>query len=113
MTAEQLKILLQTPFCLLLLMFAASFSNGLKQVATTNKAGGSVLLREYFLVHWPDTVAMIIANLIAFAILILTDQLNFASALGVGYGANSVVDLLPGARSSVIATSAVQPKDSP
>ena len=99
MTADQLKLLLQTPLLLFLLMLAASLSNGLKQVYTANQAGGSTSLKTYFLTHWPDTLGMVLANVIAFAVLILTDQLNFASALGIGYGANSLVDLLPGTRS--------------
>lgn len=99
MSAEELKILLQTPLLLLLMMFAASVTNGLKQISTAKRSGVDVDSREYFLSHWPDTLGMILANLIAFAILILTDQLNFASALGIGYGANSIIDILPGTRS--------------
>lgn len=47
----------------------------------------------------PETMGALVANIIAFVVLVLTDQLNFASALGVGYGANSLIDLLPKGRS--------------
>lgn len=41
---------------------------------------------------------MLITNMLAFAVLVFTDQLNFASAIGVGYGMNSIMDLLPKTR---------------
>lgn len=105
MTAEALKTILQTPALLLILMLAASVSNGLKQLNTNSAAGGSMTCIEYFFKHWPDTLNMVLTNCLCFAVLILTDQLNFASALGVGYGANSIVDMLPGSRSNSLANS--------
>lgn len=93
MTAEQLRVLIQTPGCLFLVMMLASFCNMLKQVADAHRNGTVITLAEY-LAHWPETLGTIVANVIAFGVLIVTDQLNFASALGVGYGANSVVDLM-------------------
>lgn len=104
MNTDELKLLLETPLLLLAIMFAASIVNGLKQISTAKRAGVDVSSVSYFFEHWPDTAGMVIANLIAFAVLILTDQLNFAAALGIGYGANSLIDILPGTRSDSLAT---------
>lgn len=93
MTADELKIVLSTPAALFVLMLLASFSSSVKQIVSARRAGVTVTCAEYW-AHWPETAAALIANVIGFALLILTDQLNFASALGIGYGANSVVDLL-------------------
>ena len=93
MTAEALKALLSTPIALFALMLAASLANAFKQLATANQDGGTRTLADY-LAHWKETVGAVLGNVIAFAILIYTDQLNFASALGIGYGVNSAVDLL-------------------
>ncbi len=108
LTAEQLKDLLQTPRYLFFLMLLASFGNMLKQKGDANRNGNTVTLAQY-LGHWPETFAVLIANVIAFVALIMTDQLNFASALGVGYGVNSLADLMrPGGRSASLQT--VEPK---
>ena len=59
--------------------------------------------------HWPDAMATLIGNGLAFVVLIVTDSLNFFSALGIGYGVNSLTDLLPGKRSDELLQSSVQP----
>lgn len=103
-TAQELKELLGTPVALLLLMYAASLANAIKQIIVARQAGGDVTLGAY-LKYWPETVGAVIGNTIAFAVLVLTDQLNFASALGIGYGVNSAVDLIrTGGRSDVVGT---------
>lgn len=101
MTDSTLKILLSSPGALFVLMTLASFTNGLKQLAVLKQTGTPISFGRY-LSYWPETTGMMIANVIAFAVLVLTDQLNFASALAVGYGTNSLVDLLPGKRSLVL-----------
>lgn len=98
MTTETLKAVLSSPGALFTLMLLASFSNGLKQLRVVRQTGTPMTVLGY-LSYIPETLGMVVANVIAFAVLILTDQLNFASALGVGYGTNSLVDLLPGKRS--------------
>lgn len=98
MTADTLKALLSSPIALLSLMLLASLSNGIKQLSVIRQTGTPMHLLDY-LSYLPETLGMVVANLIAFVVLILTDQLNFASALGIGYGTNSLVDLLPGKRS--------------
>ena len=100
-TDAALKVLLNSPMGLLALMMAASFSNGLKQIAVVKQTSvPSMTCVDYFVKYVPETIGMVVTNLVAFAILVLTDQLNFASALGVGYGVNSVMDLLPGTKRS-------------
>lgn len=109
---DALKLFLNSPAALFILMTLASMSNGLKQLLVLRQTGTPMSFGQY-LSYWPETVAMVIANLIAFAVLILTDQLNFASALGVGYGTNSLVDLLPGKRSLVLKSTPDDPAKVP
>lgn len=92
-TADELKSILETPAALFLLMLAASFVGALKQIVLAKQQGSTMSVGKY-LAYWPETIATILGNGIAFAVLILTDQLNFASALGIGYGVNSAVDLM-------------------
>lgn len=96
-----LKLFLSSPFALLLLMMLASLSSGVQQLLVLRQTGTPMSFAKY-VSYWPETVGMMIANMIAFAVLVLTDQLNFASAISVGYGTNSLVDLLPGKRSLVL-----------
>lgn len=96
--ALTLKQALSSPTALFVLMLLASLSNGVKQLLVIRQTGKPMTFLDY-LAYWPETLGMILANVIGFVVLILTDQLNFASALGVGYGTNSLIDLLPGKRS--------------
>lgn len=103
-TAAELKELLGTPVALLLIMYLASLANGVKQIIVARQSGGEVTLGAY-IKYWPETIGTVIGNTIAFIVLVLTDQLNFASALGIGYGVNSAVDLFrSGGRSDVMGT---------
>lgn len=106
MTTEELKILLQTPVALFVMMLIASILNAYKQ-----KAGSGMSIGEY-LSHVPETAAMLLTNSIFFAVLILTDQLNYASALGLGYASNSLADLVrPGGRSTTVTNSVANVED--
>lgn len=98
MTADTLKTALSSPEALFALMLLASLASGIKQLAVIRQTGTPMTLGTY-LSYVPETLGVVLANVIGFAVLILTDQLNFASALGLGYGTNSLVDLLPGKRS--------------
>lgn len=101
-TADQLKVILQLPVSLFALMNLASFASALQQVIDSQKNGGTATIGSY-LAKWPETIAVISGNLVAFAVLILTDQLNFASALGIGYGVNTAADLMrKGGRSATL-----------
>lgn len=117
-TLEALKATLSSPLALFLLMCLASIANGTKQLAVVKQTGKSMTCLEYWS-HWPETLTTIITNVIAFALLVMTDQLNFASALGVGYGTNSISDLLlKGGRSYALKSTPddmtkLQPKQEP
>jgi hypothetical protein len=101
-TPEELKALLQTPAALFLVMLLGSLVNGLKQLTAARQSGTTVTLGSYWM-HWPETTATLLANVLAFATLVITDQLNFASALGIGFAANSAADLLrSGGRSAAL-----------
>ncbi len=108
-TTASLKLFLASPFALLILMMLASLSNGIKQLLVLRQTGTPMSFVKY-LSYWPETVAMLIANLLAFAVLISLDQLNIAAAIGVGYGTNSLVDLLPGKRSLVLKSTPDDPE---
>jgi len=94
MTIDVLKSELGKPALLFLLMILASVCNGMKQLAVVGQTGEPMTCREYW-AHVPETLATLGTNVIAFAVLVMTDELNLASALAVGYGANSLSDLLP------------------
>lgn len=102
-SAEELKILLSTPAALFLVMLLGSLASMLKQLSDARKNGSSASLGSY-LAHLPETAGTIITNALGFLTLVVTDQLNFASALGIGYAANSAADLLrTGGRSASLA----------
>ena len=100
MTNAALKVLLNSPICLFGLMLLASFSNALTQLGVVKQTGKPMTCVEYFVKYIPETVSVLISNVLGFVVLVMTDQLNFASAIGVGYGINSLVDLLPKTRRS-------------
>lgn len=101
MTVDALKEFLSTPAALFILMLLASLSNGMKQLLVIRQTGTPMTLSQY-LGYIPETFGMLLANVIAFTVLVMGDQLNFASAIGIGYGTNSLVDLLPGKRSMAL-----------
>lgn len=94
MTAEELKALLSTPAALFLVMLLGSLASMLKQVSDAKKNGATTTSLSSYLAHWPETLGTVITNALGFLTLVVTDQLNFASALGIGYAANSAADLL-------------------
>lgn len=97
-TVTQLQAWLGSPFGLFILMLLASFANGMKQIAVTRQTSAAMTCWQYW-GYIPETLTVLLGNVIAFAVLIMTDQLNFASALAVGYSANSLADLIPKGRS--------------
>lgn len=104
MTADELKTLLSTPAALFLVMLLGSLASMLKQLSDARKNGSGASLGSY-LAHLPETAGTVITNALGFLTLVVTDQLNFASALGIGYAANSAADLLrTGGRSASLAS---------
>lgn len=98
MTAEEIKGVLSGPLALFALMIIASLGNGVKQLFVVKQTGTPPKFSEY-LAHWPETIGMLFGNTLAFVGLIMMDQLNYVSAISVGYGINSLMDMLPGKRS--------------
>lgn len=92
MTAEELKTLLSTPAALFVLMLLASFGSAWKQMLVARRSGTGASVQSYFIDNWPETLAMIGHNIIAFVMLIFTDTLNPAAAIGLGYIANDAAD---------------------
>jgi len=107
MTVLQLQKLILGPLGLFVIMTLSSFVNGLKQLVTARMQGTTeITLRTYLGKYWPETLTAVIGNILAFAVLVATDQLNFASALGIGYGINSAADLIrSGGRSASLSQS--------
>jgi hypothetical protein len=85
-------------------MLVASFANGIKQVTVTRQTSTAMTWLEYWS-HVPETMATVAGNILAFAALFMTDQLNFASAIACGYGVNSLADFLPKGRSYALKSS--------
>lgn len=107
MTTEQLQGYLQDPLVLLAVMLAASAGSACKQIFDGRRNGAAVTCAQYF-AHWPETLTVLGGNVLAFLLLVEVDQLNLAAAIGIGYGLNSVADLVrPGGRSA-----AMQPRPS-
>ncbi len=108
MTPDELKSLLSTPLALFVVMLLGSLASVLKQIADAKKNGSEVTIGSY-LSHLHETVSALILNVLGFLTLVVTDQLNFASALGVGFASNSAADLIrTGGRSLTVGTSTRQ-----
>jgi len=93
MDTEHLKLIMASPVALFALMLLASVGSALKQLSVARRNGASMSCKEYLL-HWPETSSTLIGNVLALAVLLHFDVLNVASAIGVGYGVNSLSDLL-------------------
>lgn len=93
MTAEELKILLGTPLALFLIMLFASIGSALKQLVVAKREKPELTLVGYFTKNLPETLIMLGHNVFAFGSLVMTDSLNWASAIGIGYMANDAADV--------------------
>jgi hypothetical protein len=98
MTADTLKQFFASPLALFAVMLLSSVANGLKQLIVVKQTGHSMTFWEYW-GYVPETLVTLISNGLAFVVLLMSDQLNIASAASVGYGLNSLSDLLPRGRS--------------
>lgn len=91
--AQQIKEFLSRPLVLLGLMVAAAAASAFKQMSVARRSGGVISVTAYFKDNWPETVIMIGQGVALFLTLVMTDSLNFASALGAGYVANDLADV--------------------
>lgn len=92
-SVDDVKGWLQSPLMLFIVMNLAALGNALKAVNVANINGSDITLTDY-VQHWPQTVAAVILNAIAFLILVESNTLNLAAALGIGYGVNSLADYI-------------------
>lgn len=100
---EELRGWLDSPVVLYVLMLLGSLASALKQWSVARMSGSTLSLATY-MSYLQEGVTTIIVNTLSFAALIYADQLNFVSAIGIGYMTNSLSDLLPtGTRSDAVA----------
>jgi len=97
-TLAQLQSYLASPAALFLMMLLASFGNGMKQLVVVRQTSTAMTCWQYW-TYLPESLTVLVGNILAFAFLIMTDQLNFVSAISVGYNVNSLADLIPKGRS--------------
>lgn len=90
-TADELKEMFDSPMALFLAMLLGSAVSMLNQLGRAKRDGAAVTLGQY-LSHWPELLAALLNNVLAWVVLLMTDQLNFASAVGIGFAANSLAD---------------------
>lgn len=95
MTDADIKEFLHNPLVLLAAMYLAMIVSALKQIASARMDGiKPPTCVKYFTKYWAETLGAILGNVLSFAVLIETDTLNLASAIGIGYAVNSMADLL-------------------
>lgn len=93
MTAEELKLILSQPLALFAIMLVASLGSAIKQLIVARRERPELSLVQYFTKNLPETIIMLMHNGFAFGTLIMTDSLNWAAALGIGYLANDAADV--------------------
>lgn len=99
-TTEGIKQLLTNPWVLFVFMIFGTILSMLKQWKQGQMDGSTTTLATY-LSHIQELVIAIGGNGIAFFLLIDSGNLNFVSAVSIGYVLNSVADLNPaGSRST-------------
>lgn len=94
-TPEEMTAWLSNPWVLYGLMILGSIVSGLKQVKLAKMDGGTTTNGSYFTSHWMDVLIVLGSNTLAFIALIYGGQLNFVSAVSVGFALNELVDLNP------------------
>lgn len=111
MTAAELTAYLSNPLVLFIVMILASLGSAFKQLYEAKRAAGVELTLGEYLAHWPETLIALGGNVALFLTLATTGQLNLASALGLGYAANSIAGGIMSASSSATTRSAtINPK---
>lgn len=102
-TTEGIQAMLMNPWVLFLFMVFGTILSMLKQWKQAQMDGSMVTMATY-LSHVQELVIALGGNGIAFFLLIDSGNLNFVSAVSIGYVLNSVADLNPqGSRSTVLA----------
>lgn len=90
-TADDWKAWLETVPALFGIMLAGSIAHGLIQQRDATNNGTPMSFTEYWS-YGREIVIALILNAAAFAVLLLSNQLNFAAAFGIGMGVNAFAD---------------------
>lgn len=93
-TREEMVTVLNNVWVLYALMLLGTLGSMLKQVGVAKQEGSTASVADHVL-RLKEGAYVWIANTLAFAALIYGDQLNFASAVGIGFALNELVDLDP------------------
>lgn len=112
-TQEDLLTLLSNVWVLYALMLLGTLASQMKQVNVAQQSGSAVTYMGHMF-RLREWIVLFITNTLSFAALIYSDQLNFASAVAVGFALNELVDLDPtSSRSSgaQVVTNAMQLKE--
>jgi hypothetical protein len=115
MSIPELREFLHNPLVLLCAMYLAMLVSMGKQIVSARQDGATVMTCYQYFTKFPiETLGAILANLLAFALLVETNTLNLASALGLGYASNSLADLLQAnGRSAVLSGQKKMPNGDP
>lgn len=103
-TQEELLVVLENVWVLYAMMLMGTLASQLKQVNVAQQNGATVTYTSqiFRLREW---IVLFITNTLSFVALIYSGQLNFVSAVAVGFALNELVDLDP---TSSRSTSVVQ-----
>lgn len=106
MTEESIKALIGSPIGLLVVLLLGSLFSILKQISDARSNGATISVSDYL--FRLETVIVLGTNVGVFFALLMTGDLSWqtvVASLGLGYMANSAVDIKPGGRSAAIINS--------
>jgi hypothetical protein len=93
-TTEEIQTWLTNPWVLFGLMIFGSILSATKQLSVAKMEGSAATIGAY-LGHFQELFIMLGGNTIAFFMLVDGGNLNFVSAVSIGYAINSVADMNP------------------
>jgi hypothetical protein len=93
-TQEEMITWLSNPWVLYGLMILGSVISGLKQVKLAQMEGSGITVKSHF-ARLADFFVVWGTNTLSFIALIYSGQLNFVSAVTVGFALNELIDLNP------------------
>lgn len=106
MTAEEIRALIATPAGLLVVMLLGSLFSVFKQIRDARANGATITVSDYL--FRLETLLMLGTNVGIFFGLVMTGELSWQTviaSLGLGYMANSAMDMKAGGRSAAVVQS--------
>lgn len=95
--------LVKNPYFLLALAYVGYGLSVLKQLIDARRNGASITCREYLMGHMLETTGAVLGVVVLWLAAAETGQLNVVAALGIGYTANSGIDVfVKGGRSAAL-----------